>query len=770
MGGLLLLALLLPPSTAQPAPTPRLASPAPERASISDALDAAGAKPRDAVAGAAAAAVRKAVAAVKGALADVGAGPGATRTVTDAAGLARALQDPDVRAVLLAGDVSLTSAAWGAGGPVLVTRRTLVGTDPPGAKRVLDFGRLMSAIIVSEGTRLVFQNVWLRGLAPRDGVAVDVSGFARLRPAGMSAWPSIVTLANATLVLDDTRVDYIADPDWGPGCARYQDAVAPQLAGLGYADASFEGPGGLDLVLPDFHGFDVPLQNLAEPGAPVVGTVAVRTDGVILSCVPPPPPSSAVPSPSGKPGAAPSPGSTTIITDASSGGRGSLGAAGSGVPGRRPRFHWWQGLAIGLAAGLILLLSLGVLVLSRRVRQLSGVGGGGLLPLFRRRRGGRGRGGEEEAAAGAAKLGADGGGGPRDDSAADVAVVAATPSPAKGGGGFGGAGGGSPSPPLPHSTSSAAALMLRARSAEEAGGPDIELGPLLGRGSYGKVFKGKWRGALVAVKVVDADVPGQRGGGGGDLSGGGGGGPAPGGGGSAASGGGAASASAAAAARESALAQAIVHPNVVATYKVLTVPVSHGRAVGGGGGGGGSTGGPGLSPTRVGGGPDDASAADAPPLPPPPPLVETWIVLEYCDRGSLEDAIAAGRFMKPDGGGDRDLASIYAALRDVAAGMEYLASLGVVHADLKPANILLKSTAADGEDSKMEGVMGDGARAQMTTHFSHFFLLHLSFKTSPRLQGPPLRFRPLQSPRRRGHPHVDAHLRDDRVHAAGADP
>jgi serine/threonine protein kinase len=193
------------------------------------------------------------------------------------------------------------------------------------------------------------------------------------------------------------------------------------------------------------------------------------------------------------------------------------------------------------------------------------------------------------------------------------------------------------------------------------------------------VFKAKWRGSIVAVKVVDSDVVGA-------------------GGGSAAGGTGAteaaASAAAAAAARESALAQAISHPHVVSTYKVLTVPVSVSAVAAGGGNGGGGGGGgdsgtappTGLTPTRA--------DADTPaPTPPAPTLIETWIIQELCDRGSLETAIAAGKFMKADG--TRDMPAILSVLRDVAAGMEYLASLGVVHADLKPANILLKSTASD---------------------------------------------------------------------------
>ena len=45
--------------------------------------------------------------------------------------------------------------------------------------------------------------------------------------------------------------------------------------------------------------------------------------------------------------------------------------------------------------------------------------------------------------------------------------------------------------------------------------------------------------------------------------------------------------------------------------------------------------------------------------------------------------------------GKPHLECIYRCLIDVAAGMDYLHSLGVINGDLKPANILLKSTDAD---------------------------------------------------------------------------
>jgi hypothetical protein len=43
-------------------------------------------------------------------------------------------------------------------------------------------------------------------------------------------------------------------------------------------------------------------------------------------------------------------------------------------------------------------------------------------------------------------------------------------------------------------------------------------------------------------------------------------------------------------------------------------------------------------------------------------LLETWIVMEYADRGNLADALRTGRFPC------RDLTAVYRCLLDIAAG------------------------------------------------------------------------------------------------------
>ncbi|KAK9917057.1 hypothetical protein WJX75_000396 [Coccomyxa subellipsoidea] len=208
---------------------------------------------------------------------------------------------------------------------------------------------------------------------------------------------------------------------------------------------------------------------------------------------------------------------------------------------------------------------------------------------------------------------------------------------------------GSSSRPGPSPFSMPKAMRKRSNrtSIEFAG---LRIGKLIGTGSFGRVYKGLWRESTVAIKAIMHNATLSR-----KVD----------------------------TLRESLVGISIQHPNVMTTYKVLTTieanalvhdaPQRRADAMRANG----------YSVAQLGPGSAQTPAEEE--------LLETWLLLEYCDGGPLDRAIANKRFTN-------NMAAIYLSLMDITAGMIYLHSLGVVHSDLKGANVLLKSaprTAAD---------------------------------------------------------------------------
>lgn len=194
---------------------------------------------------------------------------------------------------------------------------------------------------------------------------------------------------------------------------------------------------------------------------------------------------------------------------------------------------------------------------------------------------------------------------------------------------------------------------------------DVRLGPLIGRGAYGRVYRGSWNGNTVAVKVMETterlaspDDPHGR--------------PPPGDDGGEPHGG-------ARGIFEAVLSSSLSHPNVVHTYQYAVRPITR----------------PNASGTAVLGGAQrgsmDAGAGR------PNNLSEVWLISEFCNRGPLLTAIERGAFLTQPSAqyGQPNLIAVLQTLQEIAAAMHYLHSHGIVHGDLTGGNVLLTSSDKD---------------------------------------------------------------------------
>ncbi|CAD7695593.1 unnamed protein product [Ostreobium quekettii] len=99
----------------------------------------------------------------------------------------------------------------------------------------------------------------------------------------------------------------------------------------------------------------------------------------------------------------------------------------------------------------------------------------------------------------------------------------------------------------------------------------------------------------------------------------------------------------------------------------------------------------------------------------------TWIVMEYCDRGSLSNALYKHIFCPPGKDAKPNMAHILLTAMDVAAAMRYLHMKGIIHGDLKAQNCLLKTDRSDTRGFVCKvGDFGFSRKIGMNTHIETF--------------------------------------------------
>eukprot|EP00210_Caulerpa_lentillifera_P007287 g6966.t1 len=253
----------------------------------------------------------------------------------------------------------------------------------------------------------------------------------------------------------------------------------------------------------------------------------------------------------------------------------------------------------------------------------------------------------------------------------------------------------------------------------------VTLGPLLGAGSFGKVFKADWNGATVAVKVVVHDGLNYLG---------------------------------TSAQREASLSSDLHHPNIVQTFLQTTreirstellAPVTPSNDEEGGlyfnqrssshvqsaigpsnnhGGAGyfdlndldqdplGLVGGVGALPDPFGEANTEDWTEEAEALSQnSADRKETWMIQEFCDMGSLEKAIRKGKFVRNN---QLEMVLVVETCVDICRGMIYLNNRNIIHGDLKSSNILINGSFSE-EKGFIAKVADFGLSRELGMHASH---------------------------------------------------
>ncbi|GLI66603.1 hypothetical protein VaNZ11_010524, partial [Volvox africanus] len=172
----------------------------------------------------------------------------------------------------------------------------------------------------------------------------------------------------------------------------------------------------------------------------------------------------------------------------------------------------------------------------------------------------------------------------------------------------------------------------------------------LGAGAHGVVYKGEWRGLEVAIKTLlfQAFVGSNADDSGNSLK--------------------------EQAMLEAAIATTLFHPNVINTFSYDIKPLR-------------------MCPAPAS---STASSRAETVVSSEASSIMDWklfIIQEYCDGGTLKDALDGAHFTDPDTGTAYKETAVRVAI-EIASGMSYIHGRNIIHGDLKPANILLRSNSA----------------------------------------------------------------------------
>ncbi|KAL3133428.1 hypothetical protein ABBQ38_007295 [Trebouxia sp. C0009 RCD-2024] len=600
-------------------------------------------------------------------------------------GLAQALVLPSMTSVGVSGQINLTSDTWPAGGVTIPSgRHVTVFAANETTGNAIDFGGIASAISVQTGARLEFRGLFLTHPAPQRWAVINDTYLIN---TAFAALPSINAAPNATVVYNNVSTEYYSAYS-GNTPEQFTVRVSYAIQQLGSSVSSNANRQGNSTIV--WKGINYMTLSAS------VNTTASSSPAPMacsVTCV------------FDMPGTNDLFNLTVIDSNATC-------VVYTAPPASARGFPWWAGLILGLGLAIILCMAAAGLLLwlRRRKRRRADATAAKALPQH-----------TLQTVTNPMQLASPFNVGPStrtgqvpDDSAMIVPKFSSAPGD-----------GNSGKPPLERQATASAppdvyeanmkinampmsGAVLPGRNPEDgqegqrssgydktsasssigsqrlgrssAGAPavavpelfrqrshmpldEVELGPLLGRGAYGRVFKGRWKGALVAVKVIDHRIKGN--GNSVDIQ------------------------------REAILSTSVVHPNVVSTYKIVTVNATRQMVDDARSSSQGTSQQPRLTSHPEGSATvQDTALDDELHQVDGPDEMQTWMLLEYCDRGSMEKACEQNRFMnKLDG--KPDMVNIYKSLQDIAAGMDYLHTVGVVHGDLKGANVLLKSTATD---------------------------------------------------------------------------